>query len=390
MLPGRHKPVLALTSRRAGFYIGVVNRRNQLLALFCLLVFFAFGVFYFRYWVVQKPFGIILFIGEGLDARRLAQARLLGDGADEALAIDGLPYVALLKNASRDSAAPDSAAAATALATGVRVNNGQIGLDAEGDHLPNLLELARASGRMTGLVTNGQLTNPVAASFYAHTSAQDNRPEIARQLAQKAQIDLVLGGGSAEFLPEAKGGRRQDGRDLLGDFREAEYDVVRTLEELEEIPRWRRVKLVGLFGADELSSGEKSDISDDRPTLADMVRRGIELLQFNRSGYLLVVDAHSMRESAQESDAGRAALETRELDRAVAVALEYAGTKAMILVCGDVTLADSIPTLSPTPAEPPVKRPEDVVAFGSGLGADALQGGIHQSTVIFEIVRDNL
>ncbi|HEV3410692.1 MAG TPA: hypothetical protein VG095_10385 [Chthoniobacterales bacterium] len=39
--------------------------RNQLLALFCLIVFLGFGVLYFRHWVVQKPFGIILFVGEG-------------------------------------------------------------------------------------------------------------------------------------------------------------------------------------------------------------------------------------------------------------------------------------------------------------------------------------
>ena len=70
--PGkRHKPVLSLTSRSSPFYIALVKWRNQLLALFCLFLFLAFGVFYFKYWVIQKPFGIILFIGEGLDAQQL-------------------------------------------------------------------------------------------------------------------------------------------------------------------------------------------------------------------------------------------------------------------------------------------------------------------------------
>ena len=40
--------------------------RNQLLALFCLLGFAGLGILYFQHWVVQKPFGIILFVGEGL------------------------------------------------------------------------------------------------------------------------------------------------------------------------------------------------------------------------------------------------------------------------------------------------------------------------------------
>jgi hypothetical protein len=73
----RHKRVLALTSAQARRYIAQVKWRNQLLALFCLFLFLAFGVFYFKYWVIQKPFGIILFIGEGLDAQQLAAARVV-------------------------------------------------------------------------------------------------------------------------------------------------------------------------------------------------------------------------------------------------------------------------------------------------------------------------
>ena len=56
--------------------------RNQLLALFCLMAFAAFGVFYFQLWVVQKPFGIMLFIGEGLAPGRLAATRVYSGGAD--------------------------------------------------------------------------------------------------------------------------------------------------------------------------------------------------------------------------------------------------------------------------------------------------------------------
>jgi hypothetical protein len=65
-----------LTRRSTRIYIGLVKWRNQLLALFCLLAFAGLGVVYFQHWVVRKPFGIILFIGEGLDPGRLAPTRL--------------------------------------------------------------------------------------------------------------------------------------------------------------------------------------------------------------------------------------------------------------------------------------------------------------------------
>src|SRR5213596_2283945 len=98
-----------------------MKRRNQLLALFCLLLFVAFGVFYVRLWVVQKPFGIMLFVCDGLVARHLTAARLFEGGADHRLALESFPHLALLRNDARDFAVPDAAAAATAFATGVKV-----------------------------------------------------------------------------------------------------------------------------------------------------------------------------------------------------------------------------------------------------------------------------
>src|SRR5205814_9472999 len=100
--------------------------RNQILALICLLAFAALGVLYFQNWVVQKPFGIILFVGEGLTAQRMAATRVYIGGADTPLAMDGLEFSARLRNHSADFAGPGSAAAASALATGTRVQNGTI------------------------------------------------------------------------------------------------------------------------------------------------------------------------------------------------------------------------------------------------------------------------
>ena len=72
--------------------------RNQLLALLCLAVFAGLGVLYFQYWVVQKPFGIILIIGEGLAPERIALTRVYLGGSDTHLALDAMPHVALVTN----------------------------------------------------------------------------------------------------------------------------------------------------------------------------------------------------------------------------------------------------------------------------------------------------
>src|SRR6478609_7469144 len=62
--------------------------RNQILALLCLTIFIALGFLYFRHWVVQKPFGIVLFVGEGLTPERVAATRLYARGANAHLAIE--------------------------------------------------------------------------------------------------------------------------------------------------------------------------------------------------------------------------------------------------------------------------------------------------------------
>ena len=161
------------------------------------------------------------------------------------------------------------------------------------------------------------------------------------RLAEKRHLNhgwTPLGGGAAQFLPSSKGGERQDGRDLLLELRRNGFDIVRTRAELEAIPAWRRPKLFGAFSNVEFAFANQVEERSQQPSLSDMVRRAIELLQYNAGGYLLVVDAGLMRKAAQENNGERTLGETAELDRAVAVARRYAGQRSTIIVCGDVAI----------------------------------------------------
>ncbi len=428
----------------ARIHIAFVKWRNQLLALFCLIVFAGLGVLYFQHWVVQKPFGIILFVGEGLAPGRLAATRLYLGGSDTRLALDSMPHVALLRNHSKDFATPDQAAAATAIATGVKVNNRLLAVDGDKKQLTSIIELAREQGRATGLVTDAKLTNPTSAAFYAHSADPNDVDSIASSFVDGGRIDIAMGGGLAQFLPAEKGGSRQDGRDLLLELRRGGFDVVRTRAELEAIPAWRRSKLFGAFSDTELAFTNEVEERGQQPSLSDMVRRAIELLQYNPGGYLLVVDAGLMRNAAQENNGERTLSETAELDRAVAVARRYAGERSTIVVCGDMAIggmnlngfpfrndsgiavfglnsagqpwitwaagpngarsygAARVPN-EPANDQENVEQPEpgsfytrwalptvdDTIAFGSGRGTEQLQGSL-DNTAVFEILRDEL
>jgi len=422
-----------------------VKWRNQLLALLCLLAFAGLGVLYFQHWVVQRAFGIILVIGEGLGPERIALTRDFLGGADARLTVDSMPHSALVKNYSGDFAVADQAAAATALATGVKVNNRSVSLDPNGKPIPTIVELARERGRAVGLISDGKLTNATCAAFYAHSNNAGDTEQIAQQFAEGGKIDIGLGASAAEFLPETKHGHRQDRRDLLLELRGNGFDVVRNRAELEAIPPWRRPKLFGAFSDNDTARDSNQNWSDE-PSLSDMVRRAIELLQYNQRGYVLVVDASRMREAAETNNAEKTLTETAEFDRVVATAHRYAGGRSTIIVCGDVAIGglhangypfrkdsgiallglnpagqpwltwatgpkgmqsygaaklpenESSPSVGPqkdqsqpaafytTAALPTV---EDVVAFGSGRGSEVLQGTV-DNTEIFKILNDEL
>src|SRR5207245_1690915 len=218
-------------------FFGRVKVRNQLVALLFLAVFAGLGVLYFQHWVVQKPFGIILIIGEGLAPERIALTRVYVGGADAHLALDGMPHSALVKNHSNDFAVSDQAAAASALATGTKVNNRAVSVDPNGKALTTILELARKSGRATGLVTNGSVTNATCAAFYAHASNANDVDQLAQQLVEGGKIDICMGMSSPEFVPATKQGESQDNRDLMQESRENSSNVARSRSDLETIRR---------------------------------------------------------------------------------------------------------------------------------------------------------
>jgi alkaline phosphatase len=289
-------------------------------------------------WVVQRPFAVILFVSQSLTPGTLAAARLYSGGADASLAMESLSGLALLRSASADRSAADEAAAASAIATGREVNQGRISVAPNGTALPTLLQRAAARGRSTGLITNGRLSSPALAAFFAPGADARNADQLTAILLEQVRPDVVLAGGSSELLPEVKGGQRRDGRDLMLTARQSGYDIVRNRQELLNTPIWRAPQVLGLFASGDLSFAGRLGAAGPEPSLAEMVRQAIQLLQFNRKGYFLVVDAALVGRAAVANDGETLLRELVELDRAVATAVQYAGENVLLAVCGTTNL----------------------------------------------------
>src|SRR5918994_6156697 len=140
---------------------------------------------------------VIFVMGDGMGASARTLIRLATTGHDGDLAMNRLRYAGLVETDPDDDreVVTDSAAAATAFATGVRTYNGAVGVDAQAQPLPTLLERARAAGKATWLVTTAEVTDASPAAFGAHVEDRGQQSEVARQYLEDSKPDVILGGG---------------------------------------------------------------------------------------------------------------------------------------------------------------------------------------------------
>jgi alkaline phosphatase len=191
-----------------------------------------------------RPPSLILLIGDGLGPQQLGllleysrTVQRRRPAIEDLLAGGELGTVL---TGSDSSFVTDSAAAATALATGYSTLNHIVGLDRAGIRRANLMERAAERGLATGVVTTSRVSHATPAGFMAHVPNRYQENRIADQIVQ-SKLDLVLGGGLRHFLPKdapanaAQTGvagakaARLDRRDLLA---EARIAVVHSLTDL--------------------------------------------------------------------------------------------------------------------------------------------------------------
>lgn len=97
----------------------------------------------------------------------------------------------------------DSAAGATALATGVLTLNYYAGLDPDRNELLTIMDYAHHIGKSTGIVTTDGLTGATPAGFSAHSVSRDDYAQIFNTQL-KSNIDLLCASripGSASLNP---------------------------------------------------------------------------------------------------------------------------------------------------------------------------------------------
>ncbi|MET1756343.1 alkaline phosphatase [Novosphingobium sp. RD2P27] len=320
---------------------------------------------------------VILLIGDGMGDSEITVARNYAEGAGGFFkGIDALPFTgqythyALDRETGKPAYVTDSAASATAWASGVKTYNGAIGVDIHGKPHKTLIELAKAAGIATGDVSTSEIQDATPAALIAHvaqrkcygpvaTSAKcpQNALEnggagsITEQMLD-TRADLVLGGGAATFAETAKAGRWKN-RTLAQQASDRGFHIVRDAAELDAVTQADdRRPLIGVFSPGNMPvrwTGPRAshhgnidqpavtcqpnpERNASLPTLAGMTRKAIALLKDKPKGFFLQVEGASIDKQDHAANPCGQIGETVDLDEAVQVALEYAKADGHTLV----------------------------------------------------------
>jgi len=265
----------------------------------------------------QGARSIILFIGDGMGPEHRLAGQYLSVGVEGELVMDTLPVSGWLQTDSIGGILTDSAAGATALATGQQTYNDVISMDTKRNQLKTILEYAQELEMSVGLVSTKYITDATTAAFGAHVWSREMGPEIASQFLEHG-VDVILGGGENDFLPRGvtgchpETGDRTDELNLIEEAEVAGYTFVCDEQAFDLLDPQSNPLVIGIF-ADESMQRPYA------PSLADMTQTAIDILSLNPNGFFLLVEGGMIDIAVG-------------LDQAVEVGLEYAESDASTLI----------------------------------------------------------
>ena len=265
-----------------------------------------------------RPKNIILLIGDGTGLNQITLSRMAISGVNSRLYIDQLPYSGISLTHSADNIITDSAAAATAWATGTKTKNKFISVTPNEKLLTSLTEALFEKGFLSGIVATSSITHATPAAFYAHVNNRYKEKIIASQL-QNSNINIAFGGGLNFF-------------DLGATNDQIKY--IYELDELNNINTSSSKRIIGLFDNDGIRR------APNRPSQQLMTTKALDILSKRTaecSGFFLMTEGSQIDWASHDNDASRMITEFRDFDLSIKSAVEFINTRGdtLLIVTAD-------------------------------------------------------
>lgn len=254
---------------------------------------------------------VILLIGDGMGEQHIEAGNIYRSNK---LNMERFAVIGEVMTRSLTPGATDSAAAATAMATGVKTYNSRISYK-DGKNLETVAELAKAAGKKVGVVVTKPVTDATPAAFLSHAKGRDDSESIARQLV--------------DFNADILFGLTDDAMDALkAEIPTAERALCTTFDEInasgsEQIYGLLEDGAIQTAGSDTLSSLTSTALT--------------KLSQNNENGFLLIVEGSKIDSASHDNDMEAMLAELNAFDAAVNTCRNWAQAngETVVMVTAD-------------------------------------------------------
>lgn len=263
---------------------------------------------------ITTPKNIVLLIGDGTGLSQVSASQFYNPNPSN---FDRFPVIGLIKTSATDNLITDSAAGATAFASGIKSYNGAIGVNSDTLAVATIAEELADQGFSTGVIATSSITHATPASFYAHVKSRRLYEDIAAFLPE-SKMEFFAGGGLQFF------NQRKDSVDLLEKL-EANGFKVDTTALPTTVTQEKRAIL--------LAANAMPKIMEDR---GDFLPKATELalqsLSQNDQGFFLMVEGSQIDWGGHDNDADYLISELIDFDTTIGVALDFAAKNKETLV----------------------------------------------------------
>lgn len=283
-------------------------------------------------YVVAQPRAkyIFYFIGDGMGVNQVNGVETYlaareGRIGTSPLLFPSFPYVGFVTTQSANAGVTDSAAAGTALASGVKTRNYAIGMYPDMQTpTRSIAEAARDYGAAVGVATSVSVDHATPAVFYAHVPNRDMYYEIGKQLSLSG-FDFFAG---SDFLVPTSEKDTTTNLNLYQQAEQAGYRIVHGYSEFQN--NYKNASRMILLQSEERNAEHKQTIPyviDQQPgdlTLQDITRASIDFLMMQKKkGFFVMIEGGMIDKACHGNDAASYIHELIALDSCVRIAYEF-------------------------------------------------------------------
>lgn len=258
---------------------------------------------------------VILLIGDGMGFNHIKAGNIYSGSR---LQMERFAVSGEVMTRSLTPGATDSAAAATAMATGIKTYNGRIAYK-DGKNLTTVAEMAMAEGKKVGVVVTKSVTDATPAAFLTHASDRGETQSIAEQLVN-SDVDVLFGLGD-EYMYALADSIATDEREYCTTFQTI-ADAVQSSE---------KEKIFGL-----LEDGSIQNFGAN--TLAQLTRNALTKLSAEADdGFFLMVEGSKIDSASHDNDMQAMLNELQAFNATVSACKEWAAANGdtVVIVTAD-------------------------------------------------------